>query len=94
MIRSSNLTLHTQRTYTTINTSLSTLSVQPYMHSHTAIAKSTQRTAICTYITIYTCIAQSEQYIRIIISGSKESQSLRSKPHRSVSPYSTDVHIF
>ena len=103
MIGSSNLTLHTRRTYTTINTSLNTLSVQPCMHPHTTLAMSTQRTcsyalpATYTYITKYTCIAESEQYIQIIISGSKElrqSQSLRSKPHRSVSPYSTDVHVF
>ena len=78
MIGSSNLTLHTRRTYTTINTSLNTLSVQPCMHPHTTLAKSTQRTcsyalpATYTYITKYTCIAQSEQYIQIIISGSNK----------------------
>ena len=73
MIRSSNLTLHTQRTYTrAINTllyhsalaadiSLCTLSAQPCMHPHITLSPLSVQ-LVATYITTYTCtcIAQSE----------------------------------
>ena len=95
MIRSSNLILHTQRTYTwAINTLLykyiqrwlptypiSTLSVQPCMHPHTTLSPlSVQLVATCTSITTYICIAQSET----IISGSKV--LCRSQPLQSETP--------